>query len=148
METNREKWPYLWKKPTNLPLALWVKDKLESTKSWTENALKWENPVFEDIKKTLADWKISFNWWWWSVWPIWIIWELINLNREELIETCHRLKESIQNRNPRHDTDIYRQVSWAIEERLISLWINYELIKITYKELWHNKSIEIPMPTK
>lgn len=136
-----EKRPYLAPAPTNLP---WLQK--DETKLGIEKSLEWNNKTFEDIKKVMSDWKLSFSWNWWAIWPIWIVWEVRTLNKDELIEVSHRLKNAIENRDQKHDTDIYSQIANAIEETLLSLWIEYKIESITYPCWWHNKSIEIPMP--
>lgn len=136
-----EKWPYLAPAPTSLP---WLQK--DETKLGIEKSLEWNNETFETIKKVMSEWKLSFSWNWWAIWPIWITWEVRNLNKDELAEVCHRFKNAIENRNSKHDKDIYSQVANAIEETLFSFWIGYIMESITYHCLWHNKSIEIPMP--
>lgn len=146
-ETNtilKEKWPYLSSSPTNIPLEVGK----QGTKIAIERWLNWVNESFEDIKRVLNEWKISFSSWLWALGPIWIVGDIKKLNREELIEVSYRFKNTIKNKNPRHDTNLYSQIAWAIEETLFLLWIEYKLERVVYSEWWHSKSVEIPLPIK
>nr|MDD3720067.1 hypothetical protein [Candidatus Gracilibacteria bacterium] len=140
-----EKGPYLAPAPKNLQIGR-TQTPIQEIKSGIEKGLKGNNEAFEEIKVVLNDGKISFNGGGGASGPIWIGWEIKTLNKDELTEICYRVKDAIQNRNPRHDTDIYPQITKAIEERLNLLGITYNMVNVKYNDMGHTKSIKIPMP--
>lgn len=145
----KEKWPYLWKTPTNLPLHTKTKEQKEWTEVLITSSLNWNNPVFRDIKITMMS-SLSFSWNWWALWPLNLTWDkklwIRSLNKSELVEVCYILERAILNKNPKHDSNIYHLIIQTIIECLELLWVKYELKNISYNDFWHKKSIDIPMP--